>query len=827
MPSGQSPPSVHISQSESVQHMMVDNNSGMAEKVEKVPEEIEITEEADKNRLKDRKFSWAKLRRVDSLNLEAGRLSFAGSKHTHSKVNWATTLSLAFQSIGVVYGDIGTSPLYVYSSTFTDGIGHEDDLIAVLSLIIYSIVLIPFFKYAFVVLRANDNGEGGTFALYSLLCRHVKVSLIPNQQPEDRELSNYHLDPPSNQFKRAYKIRGKLESSAVAKLGLFVITILATSMVIGDGVLTPSISVLSAVGGIKSLGQDAVVGISVAILVILFCAQRFGTDKVGYSFAPIVCLWFAFLSGIGLYNLFTYGWGVLRAFNPLYIVDYFRRSGKDGWISLGGVVLCITGTEAMFADLGHFNVRAIQMSFSAITLPSLLVVYCGQAAYLTKHPDHVSDTFYKSIPDPLYWPTFVVAVAASIIASQAMISGAFSIISQSLTLGCFPRVKVVHTSAKYEGQVYIPDINYMLMIACVIVTIAFRTTEKIGHAYGIAVVAVMVITTGMVTLIMLVIWKTNILWIILFCVFFGVVESIYLSSVLYKFVQGGYLPLAFSVILMTIMGIWHYVHQKRYEFELKNKVSNDYFKQLVEDPKINRMPGIGLLYSELVQGIPPIFPHFISSIPSIHSVLVFVSIKKLPISKVALEERFLFRHVEPREHRMFRCVVRYGYKDSMGTPDVLEQQLIGKLKEFIRHEHYIAEGGREAVEQTAALVVNNGKEKGSNKKAVFVEETLKQVSQSRTSSASIQSFNAVSSRIVSAAIAGAEEELKFVEKAKDDGVIYLLGEAEVMAEPNSSCMKKIIVDYGYNFLRRNFRQGEKVMMIPHSRLLRVGMTYEI
>ncbi|GMI70594.1 ARABIDOPSIS THALIANA HIGH AFFINITY K+ TRANSPORTER 5, high affinity K+ transporter 5 [Hibiscus trionum] len=799
----------------------------MAEKVEKVPEEIEITEEADKNRLKDRKFSWAKLRRVDSLNLEAGRLSFAGSKHTHSKVNWATTLSLAFQSIGVVYGDIGTSPLYVYSSTFTDGIGHEDDLIAVLSLIIYSIVLIPFFKYAFVVLRANDNGEGGTFALYSLLCRHVKVSLIPNQQPEDRELSNYHLDPPSNQFKRAYKIRGKLESSAVAKLGLFVITILATSMVIGDGVLTPSISVLSAVGGIKSLGQDAVVGISVAILVILFCAQRFGTDKVGYSFAPIVCLWFAFLSGIGLYNLFTYGWGVLRAFNPLYIVDYFRRSGKDGWISLGGVVLCITGTEAMFADLGHFNVRAIQMSFSAITLPSLLVVYCGQAAYLTKHPDHVSDTFYKSIPDPLYWPTFVVAVAASIIASQAMISGAFSIISQSLTLGCFPRVKVVHTSAKYEGQVYIPDINYMLMIACVIVTIAFRTTEKIGHAYGIAVVAVMVITTGMVTLIMLVIWKTNILWIILFCVFFGVVESIYLSSVLYKFVQGGYLPLAFSVILMTIMGIWHYVHQKRYEFELKNKVSNDYFKQLVEDPKINRMPGIGLLYSELVQGIPPIFPHFISSIPSIHSVLVFVSIKKLPISKVALEERFLFRHVEPREHRMFRCVVRYGYKDSMGTPDVLEQQLIGKLKEFIRHEHYIAEGGREAVEQTAALVVNNGKEKGSNKKAVFVEETLKQVSQSRTSSASIQSFNAVSSRIVSAAIAGAEEELKFVEKAKDDGVIYLLGEAEVMAEPNSSCMKKIIVDYGYNFLRRNFRQGEKVMMIPHSRLLRVGMTYEI
>ncbi|XP_021284148.1 potassium transporter 5 [Herrania umbratica] len=810
----------------------------MAENAEKV-EEIEMTTEADnKNRLKDRKFSWAKLRRVDSLNLEAGRLSFSSSKATHSKVDWTTTLSLAFQSIGVVYGDIGTSPLYVYSSTFPDGIGDQDNLIAVLSLIIYSIILIPFFKYAFVVLRANDNGEGGTFALYSLLCRHLKVSLIPNQQPEDRELSNYQLDTPSSQLKRAYKIRGKIENSKLAKVLLFLVTILGTSMVIGDGVLTPSISVLSAVSGIKSLGQDAVVGISVVILIILFSVQRFGTDRVGYSFAPIICLWFAFLSGIGLYNLFTYGWGVLRAFNPFYIVQYFKRRGKHGWVSLGGVVLCITGTEAMFADLGHFSVRAIQMSFSGVALPSLLIAYCGQAAYLTKHPNDVEDTFYKSIPNPLYWPTFVVAVAAAIIASQAMISGAFSIISQSLSLGCFPRVKVVHTSVKYEGQVYIPDVNYMLMIACVIVTVVFKTTEKIGNAYGIAVVAVMVITTGMMTLIMLVIWKINILWVVLFCVFFGVVEAVYLSSALYKFVQGGYLPLAFSLVLMTIMGIWHYVHQKRYDFELQNKVSNEFIKQLAVDPRIRRMPGMGLLYSELVQGIPPIFPHFISSIPSIHSVLVFVSIKKLPISRVALEERFLFRQVEPREYRMFRCVVRYGYQDVMGSAEGFERQLVEKLKEFIRHECFIAEG-RAAEQlpapeepQSSTLLVNEGKAKGTSKSTVFVEESLNQLNSSRVSSASIQSFNAAkstnsSSRIISAPIQGAEEEMQFVQKAMDEGVVYLLGEAEVMAKQNSSFIKKIIVDYVYSFLRKNFRQGETVLVIPHTRLLRVGMTYEI
>ncbi|OMO58441.1 potassium transporter [Corchorus olitorius] len=606
----------------------------------------------------------------NNIDLEAGRAA------TKSKMEyWMTTLCLAFQSIGVVYGDLGTSPLYVYSSTFPDGIGHRDDLLGVLSLIIYTTLLIPFIKYAFIVLQANDNGEGGTFALYSLLCRHVKVGLMPNQHLE--ALSTDYQDTPSSQLTLAYKIKGKMEKSKLAKVMLFLVTILATSMVIGDGVLTPCISVLSAVSGIKSLGKDAVVGISVAILIMLFYVQRFGTDKLGYSFAPIICLWFTLLSGIGLYNLSTYGWGVLRAFNPLYIMDYFKRNGKHALLSLGGVVLCITGTEAMFADLGHFSVRAIQMSFSGVALPAILISYSGQAAYLTKYPGDVGDTFYKSIPDPLYWPTFVVAVAAAIIGSQAMISGVFSIISQSLSLGCFPRVRVVHTSIKCQGQVYIPDINYMLMIACVVVTISFKTTEKIGNAYGIAVVAVMMITTSMVTLIMLVVWKTKILWIFFFCLVFGTVEALYLSSMLFKFIQGGYLSIAFSLLVMSIMGIWQYVHIKRQNFELKNEVPDDLMKQLVEDSRINRVPGIGLLCSELAECIPPIFAHYISSLPSIHSVLIFVSVKKLPINHVKLENRFMFEHVEPKHNRMFRCVVSYGYGDVMAsTCEEFENQLM-------------------------------------------------------------------------------------------------------------------------------------------------------
>jgi len=358
----------------------------------------------------------------------------------------------------------------------------------------------------------------------------------------------------------------------------------------------------------------------------------------------------------------------------------------------------------------------------------------------------------------------------------------------------------------------------------------------------------MVITTCLVTLIMLVIWKTRIWWIALFFFGFGAIEAVYLSSVLYKFKQGGYFPLAFSLILMISMGIWHYVHRERYIYELQNKVSNEYVRDLAARTDINRLPGIGLLYSELVQGIPPIFPHFISNIPSTHSVLVFVSIKSIPISKVALEERFLFRQVEPREYRMFRCIVRYGYKDAIEEPHEFERQLVENLKEFIRHEHFIREGGNnesapeeDNIQYSTLLAVKDGKTKVSP--AVHVEESPQQPNQPSISSVSIQSINASSrstqsvngiksanssgGMIHASVPKGAEEEMQFVQKAMEKGVIYLIGEAEVVAKPESFWFKKLVVDYGYSFLRKNFRQGKTALAIPRTRLLRVGMTYEV
>ncbi|GMN38063.1 hypothetical protein TIFTF001_007319 [Ficus carica] len=330
----------------------------------------------------------------------------------------------------------------------------------------------------------------GTFALYSLICRYAKVGLTPSEQAEDREVSNFELELPNGSLKRASKIKSKLEKSKFAKYFLLFATMLGTSMVIGDGVLTPCISVLSAVGGIKQatsdITEDMIVWTSVVILVIIFMVQRFGTDKVGYTFAPMICVWFALIAGIGFYNFVKFDPTVIKAINPKYIIDYFKRNKKEAWISLGGVVLAITGTEALFADVGHFTVKSIQISMCTVTYPALVMAYTGQASFLRKHNGLVLDTFYESIPDPLYWPMFVVAVSASIIASQAMISGCFSIIQQSLALGCFPRVKIVHTSKKHEGQVYVPEANYLLMIACVAVTLAFRSTTEIGHAYGLA-----------------------------------------------------------------------------------------------------------------------------------------------------------------------------------------------------------------------------------------------------------------------------------------------------------------------------------------------------
>ncbi|KAE8009549.1 hypothetical protein FH972_005980 [Carpinus fangiana] len=748
------------------------------------------------------------LRTFDSLDIES---STVPDRHGHASkaVGWSAVLHLAFQSIGIVYGDIGTSPLYVYASTFSHGIKHNDDILGVLSLIFYTLTLIPLIKYVFIVLQANDNGEGGTFALYSLIRRNAKVGLIPSQQAEDQDVSNFQLELPCSRQWTASWVKSKLEGSRFAKFFLLLATMLGTAMVIGDGVLTPCMSVLSAVGGIKvatsAMTEDMIVWISVAILIFLFMIQRFGTDKVGYTFAPIICVWFAFIGGIGLYNFIKFDPTVVKAINPKYIVDYFRRNKKEAWISLGGTVLAITGTEALFADVGHFTVRSIQISMCAVTYPALMLAYTGQASFLRHNNNLVKDTFYDSIPNPLYWPTFVIAILASIVASQAMISGTFSIVQQSLSVGCFPRVKVVHTSAKYEGQVYIPEVNYLLMLACIGVTLGFRSTTKIGNAYGIAVVFVMTLTSAFLVVIMIMIWKSHILLIVSYVLVIGSVELLYLSSVLYKFDQGGYLPLAFAAVLMSIMYISNDVDRRKYFYELNHKVSLEKLKEIATDTKFCRLPGLALFYSELVQGIPPIFKHYVANVPAIHSTLIFVSIKSLPISKVPVEERFLFRRVQPKDQNVFRCVVRYGYKDRPQEQGPLEKMLVERLKEFITDDFWFNQSKPNTVENIDYGELDGGlvndQDDHENKDLNHVDEEKLQEELGR--------------------------EIEALDEAWRAGVVHLIGENEVVAGKGAGIGKRFLINYAYNFLRKNLRQTENVFDIPQKRMLKVGMTYEL
>ncbi|KAL6599562.1 hypothetical protein ACP70R_024932 [Stipagrostis hirtigluma subsp. patula] len=773
--------------------------------------------------------------RQDSLYRDATRPAHGGH---HGQESWFRTLQLAFQCVGILYADLGTSPLYVYANTFKKGVGHEDDVLGVLSIIIYSFVLFTMIKIVFIALYANDEGDGGTFALYSLISRYAKVCLIPNQQAEDELVSRYkHHTKPSATLRRAQWMKNLLERSKVAKISLFFLTILATALAISDCMLTPPISVLAAVNGLKlrapHLTTDEMVWITVGILVLLFAVQRFGTDKIGYTFAPVVALWLLFIAGIGIFNLVKYDVGTLKAFNPKYIIDYFRRNKKKGWVSLGEILLCFTGTEALFADLGYFSIRSIQLSFTFGLLPSVLLAYIGQAAYLRKHMGmDISNIFFNSIPSSLFWPTFILALIASVIGSQAMISCAFATMSHLQALNCFPRVKILHTSRRYSGQLYIPEVNIFLCISACVVTISFRTTGFIAKAHEICVVLVMVITTLLMTIVMLLVWKVSIWWIAIFFIVFMSTESIYTAAVLYKFTHGPYLPLAMSAVLMVIMIVWHYVHVKRYKYELQHTVSRDEVKDLLENRGLKRVPGLGLFYTELVQGIPPIFPHLIEKIPTIHSVIVFITVKHLPIPHVDVSDRFLFRQVEPKEFMVFRCVARYGYRDTLEMAHDFVTIVVEYLQYYIRDINLYGIGDEPLrISYHSARVDSSSWDKPTGH-GIYAEEML----------TPIQSFSELTMHPVGMSnrlaqfqtgkmnleeILKIEEDQKVIQREVDNGVVYIVGESEVIAKPGSNLLKKIVVNYLYNFLRKNSRNGEKMLSIPRGKLLKVGITYEI
>lgn len=599
-------------------------------------------------------------------------------------------------------------------------------------------------------------------------------------------------------------------------------------MVIGDGILTPAISVLSASGGIKldhpNMSNGVVVLVAVVILIGLFSMQHFGTDRVGWLFAPIVLTWFLLIGGIGIFNIITYGSTVLKAFSPVYIYRYFKRGGRDGWTSLGGIMLSITGTEALFADLSHFPVPAVQLAFTLVVFPCLLLAYSGQAAYLMKNQAHVSDAFYRSIPDSIYWPMFIIATAAAVVASQATISATFSIIKQALALGCFPRVKVVHTSKKFLGQIYIPDINWVLMILCIAVTAGFKNKSQIGNAYGTAVVIVMLVTTLLMILIMLLVWRCHWILVLIFTALSLLVECTYFSAVLFKVDQGGWVPLVIAAAFLLIMYIWHYGTVKRYEFEMHSKVSMAWILGLGPSLGLVRVPGIGLVYTELASGVPHIFSHFITNLPAIHSVVVFVCVKYLPVYTVPEEERFLVKRIGPKSFHMFRCVARYGYKDLHKKDDNFEKKLFDNLFMFVRLESMM-DGFSDSDEYSLyGQQTERSRDCLLNDNVDNVDTTLSSVSDSIVP---VRSPGKGQSTIRSSGQTTDGDEMEFMNNCRDAGVVHILGNTVVRAGRDSRFYKKIAVDYVYAFLRKICRENSVIFNVPHESLLNVGQIFYV
>ncbi|BAD87337.1 putative potassium transporter [Oryza sativa Japonica Group] len=674
------------------------------------------------------------------------------------------TLMLGYQSLGIVYGDLGTSPLYVFPSVVLPD-ADATDFLGILSLIIWTLTLMSLVKYALIVLKADDHGEGGTFALYSLLRQHVNFKgNIP--VPLTRLESDVHLKFHSKRRSRPSRLQLFLENSPKAQLAITIIVLIGTCMLIGDGALTPAISVLSAVQGIQSrsshIKQKHVVVLSAVILVLLFLVQRFGTSRVSFTFSPIMLLWFASIAGIGVYNIVMHYPPVLKAVSPHYIYYYFAKNKRVGWEQLGAVILCITGAEAMFADMGHFNKSSIQVAFSTAVFPSLILAYSGQAAYLIKNPGDLSTAFYSSVPAPLFWPMFVVSTLAAIVASQSLISASYSIIRQSIALGCFPRTTVKHTSDKYEGQVYCPEINYVLMVVCVLITVGFQGGPEIGRAFGVAVIWVMLLTTTLMTVVMVVIWEVNGALAGGFFVFYLAIEGTYMTSLMTKVPQGGWVPFAITVAFLSVTLSWTYGRKKKREYEARHAVGDGEFAGIVS--RSARVPGMCLFCTDLMDGVPPIVRHYAANTGSLRELLLFVTFRTLPVRTVLAGERFLVAR-EGARAGVYRCIAQYGYMD--------EQDMVGD--DFVR----------------AAV-------------AALVE--------------------------VAAAAAEAdsgEEEAEMIGRAPASGVSYVIGRTVLRMRRARNWPKRFVINELYRFLQKNFRSNVSTLKLDHAKTLQVGMIYEI
>lgn len=546
----------------------------------------------------------------------------------------SSTAGLTLLALGIVYGDIGTSPLYAVKETFgpSHGIALEAaNILGGLSTIFWSLMVVVTFKYVSLVMRANNKGEGGIMALLALASSAVK------DQPRWRML--------------------------VMALG-----VVGAALFYGDAVLTPAISVLSAVEGLE-VGTTAfkpyVIPIAVIVLVTLFMLQRHGTAVVGAFFGPVCLLWFLALGVIGVHNI-AQNPIVLQAVNPLHALRFVTGHGFASFVVLGAVLLAFTGAEALYADMGHFGKRAVRIAWFGLVLPALVLNYFGQGALLIANPQAISNPFYLAFPDWALYPMIGLATAASVIASQATISGAYSITKQAVQLGYLPRMNILHTSAREIGQVYVPALNWLLLAAVLAAVVGFGSSSKLASAYGVAVAGTMLIDTFLTFFVIRYGWGYHLLIAVSATAFFMLVDIAFFSASLLKIGEGGWFPLTVGAAVFTLMVTWRRGREILLARLKQSSVPLDMFlESLMRHPPL-RITGTAVFLTSTPGAVPHALLHNLAHNKVLHERVVFLTVVIRDVPWVPPKERV---SIEDLGNNCFQLSVYFGFKD---RPDVMQ-----------------------------------------------------------------------------------------------------------------------------------------------------------
>lgn len=545
---------------------------------------------------------------------------------------------LALTALGVVYGDIGTSPLYTLSTVFDPGNGLElnaFNIVSIISLIFWSLMIVVSLKYVALILRASNHGEGGIMALLALAASSV-----------------------------AHKPR--------LRNTLLVVGVMGAALFFGDSVITPAISVLSAVEGLEVAApglKTYVLPVTLVALITLFVAQKYGTGGIGAVFGPVMVLWFVVIGVAGVANIAAAP-VVLVALNPLRGLSFLVHHRWLAFVALGAVVLSLTGAEALYADMGHFGKRPIRLTWFGLVFPALALNYLGQGALLLANPGAVQNPFYRLFPGWAIFPMIVLATIATVIASQAVISGTYSMAMQAMHLSFLPRMNIVHTSEREIGQIYVPGINWILLVAVVATVVGFGSYTALGSAYGIAVTGTMLITTCLTFFVVRYAWHYNWTLCVLATVFFLVIDTLFFSANLLKIVQGGWFPLAIGAVMFTIMATWGRGWQIMM-IEAGVRAGKKPLKQYLATLLANsptRVPGTAIFLTPNLDAVPHALINNWRHNHVLHERVIFLTVVTQSVPRVPESERLKVVRLDPG---CYQLTVTYGFKDEVNLPQAL------------------------------------------------------------------------------------------------------------------------------------------------------------